>query len=420
MRADAMAADRIDRRSFLRRAAAAAVAVPAAGSVLAACRASAGLDDAGISTGPSPHGPTFIAPAVRGATLRVYEWKDYLSSKVLDSFERRFRDRDVRVEVESFLHVDEAIARLRDPATDFDVFFPTIDVLDGLIAEGLLRPLDHDRLPNLANLWPWFRSGPGPVYDPGQRYTIPYTVYSSGIGWRSDLVAAPDAPDVQADPYEIFWNERYRGKVGLYDDYLEAISLALTRAGVIEMHAATDDQLAAAADALGEAVRATAVRFTADGAWEGLPEGTFAAHQAWSGDVLTAPRYAAEEGDNDVAPTLRYWSPAGPEKIVGVDLTAICSRGKQPGLAHAFLNHLLAFDVAMDNFSWNGYQPPVEGLTREAFADPAFPWRDAIAPNLLDAIVTPEAFAQGQMLVGFGPSERARWLAQWNRVIAVS
>ena len=259
----------------------------------------------------------------------------------------------------------------------------------------------------------------GPFYDPNLDFTIPYTVYSSGVGWRDDLVAAADVPDAD-EPFAIFWNARYRGRLGFYDAYLEALSLALLRDGVVDLRAATDAELGRAAGALEEAVRVAAVRFTLDGAEEGLPEGEFVAHQAWSGDILTAPRYAEEEEPGAgarVERELRYRAPTGTGLVVGCDLTAICSRGRNPVLAHEFLNHLLDFDTAMDNFAWNGYQPPLMGVTREAFADPSFPWHEAVPPNLLDAVISEDAFAQGQMLVGFGPSERARWLDQWNRVV---
>jgi spermidine/putrescine transport system substrate-binding protein len=302
---------RIDRRDFLRRLAAAGVALPA---VLAACERST-PSDAAISRAA---GPTFESgkggegPRV----LRVYEWREYLSKGTLSSFERSFPAGDVRVEVESFMHMDEAVARLHDPASRFDVFFPTIDALPGLVDAGIVRPLDHDRLPNVGNLWPWFRDGSGPFYDPGQRYSLPYTVYVSGVAWRADMVAAKDAPDAADDPWSVLWNPAYRGRVGMYDGFLEALSLALLRDGVADVHAVTDAQLAAAAAALDDAVSVAGVRFTNDGVEEGLPEGEFAAHQAWSGDVLSAPGYAAAEGDFDLGRTLRFWSPPGSEKIV--------------------------------------------------------------------------------------------------------
>jgi spermidine/putrescine transport system substrate-binding protein len=406
----------LDRRAFLRRMTAVGVTFPA---LLAACeRAAQRPTPSSAPVVPRPVGPTFES-GKRGeerAVLKVYEWRDYLSKGTLSSFERSFPDRDVRVEVESFTHMDEAIARLQDPSTQFDVFFPTIDALPGLIDAGLIRPLDHGELPNVRNLWPWFREGDGPFYDPGQRYSLPYTVYVSGVAWRADLLAASDAPDATSDPWNVFWNPDYRGRVGMYDGFLEAMSLALLRGGVTDVRAATDRELDAAASALSDAVAITDVRFTNDGVEEGLPEGDFAAHQAWSGDVLSAPGYAAAEGDFDLGEKLRFWSPPGPEKIVGCDLMAVCERGHHPGLAHKFLNHLLDTRVGVDNFCWNGYQPPLEGVTRKAFAEPDSPWHMEVPPNLLGTLLDNDSFTEAQMLVGFGPSERARWLDYWKRV----
>ena len=410
----AAALRRIDRRRFLRAALIGGASVPALSAVLDACTRAAGS-----SPGPEAAPLASGLPIERDATLRVYEWKDYLASDVLQSFTRRYADAGVGVHVESFQRIDEAVARLRRPGADFDVFFPTIDALPDLTRAGMLRPLNHDYLPNVANLWSWFKSADRPSYDPNLAYTVPYTVYSSGVGWRADLIAPSDAPDAD-DPFAILWDGRYRGRLGMYDEYLEALSLALLRDGVVDLKAATDAQLAGAADALDRAVRDAGLRFTMDGAEEGLPEGEFVAHQAWSGDVLTAPRYADGEDPGSgsrVARQLRYRAPAGPGLVVGCDLTAICAQGRNPVLAHAFLNHLLDFDTAMENFSWNGYQPPLTDATAAAFADPSFHWHGAVPENLRNAIISEDAFASGQMLVGFGPSEQARWLDQWNRVV---
>jgi spermidine/putrescine transport system substrate-binding protein len=415
----------IGRRTFLRRAALLAVGLPLVGAAAACGRRGAipaGTSSVATLGQPLPLDAGLLLasdlPIEHGAALRVLEWKDYLSADVLRAFERAHAADDITVEVESFTHIDEAVARLQDPASDFDIVFPVIDVLPGLVDAGLLRPLNHDYLPHVRNLWAWFRDNGGPYYDPGQRYTTPYTVYTGGIGWRSDLIADADAPDRRDDPFDVFLDGAYRDRVGIYDAYRDALALGLQRAGVTDLRAASDAELGVAADFLAEAVAVTNARFTDDGAEEGLPEGTFAVHQAWSGDILTAPRYAAEEGDDPraVAATLRYWSPGGPERVVGLDLTAICARGRHPVAAHAFLDHLLRFDVALDNFAWNGYQVPMEGATAEAFADPTFPWHGAVPANLRSAIVSEEAFAAGQMLVGFGPSQDARWLAQWSRV----
>ena len=55
-----------------------------------------------------------------------------------------------------------------------------------LIAQQLLKPLNHSYLPNLEkNIWPELAD---PFYDRGARYTVPYVVWMDGIGWRNDKV----------------------------------------------------------------------------------------------------------------------------------------------------------------------------------------------------------------------------------------
>ena len=287
-----------------------------------------------------------------------------------------------------------------------------------LAALRLIQPLQHSLLPNERNLWSWFLEGDGPSYDPGQRYTVPYTVFATGIGWRRDLVAPGTAPDRAADPFGIFWNPRYRGQLGLYDNHVEALALALARGGVTNLWAASEEEVAAAADDLIDSIAAVDLAFTVDGAWDGLPEGDFSAHQAWSGDILTARRYALEEGDPDVVEQLRYWFPPGPGRVVGCDLMAVCERGTQPELAHAFINHLLDDEIALANFSWNGYQPPLDAITAEAVVSTSI--ERGVPPELLGAVLTQADFATGQLTTGLSAEAQARWLAQWNRVLAAT
>ena len=76
--------------------------------------------------------------------------------------------------------MDEAIARLQRPGADFDVFFATIDVLPDLIGAKLLRPLNHDYLPNVVNLWSWFRERTA-LLRPGPRVFRPvYGLFERG------------------------------------------------------------------------------------------------------------------------------------------------------------------------------------------------------------------------------------------------
>jgi spermidine/putrescine transport system substrate-binding protein len=412
----------ISRREFLRRVA--AVAGPTvAGSLLAACapgRSAPGRiplvrqdrpvswpiheDNLAIRSG---------LPVEHGATLRIYEWRRYLSDDVLESFVRRYEDADITVQTESFESRDAAVGALRRPGAGFDVFFPTIDQIGGLVEARLLQPLNRDYLPNLRNLWPQFSPSVGPFYDRGLGYTIPYTVFATGIGWRTDMVARADGPDRLRNPYDAFWNPAYRGRVGLYDSYREVIGMALLHGGVRNVNTRDAVELAEASGALEALARVARVALTTEGAYEGLPDGRFAIHQAWSGDLLSALRWGRAEALG-TAPFLRYFWPSDGAGVVGCDLVAICAGAESPVLAHAFLNHLMDTGVALRNFAWNGYQPPIADATPQALFAPRSPWRRTIPSNLRSAVLTPEDFARGRFLLGLDPAADAEWLRAWE------
>ncbi len=90
---------------------------------------------------------------------------------------------------------------------------------------------------------------------------------------------------------------------------------------------------------------------------------------------------------------------------------AVCQRGAHPDLAHAFLNHLLDTRVGVENFCWNGYQPPLEGVTREVFAAPDSPWHMEVPPNLLDTLLDDRVVLRRPDAGGVR-SKRARPLAR--------
>src|SRR5437762_1289721 len=124
-----------------------------------------------------------------------------------------------KVQIATYNSADEAIAKLAAGAVTFDVVIGLSGSnIVNLIAQQLLLPLNHSYLPNLEkNIWPELQD---PFYDRGARYTVPYVVWSDGIGWRNDKlkedVAAMDVP------WDIFWHSQaYKGLVGLLDDRSE-------------------------------------------------------------------------------------------------------------------------------------------------------------------------------------------------------
>lgn len=405
------------RRDFLQRAAILGIALPALPSILAACgdRGGGGGSDLAIGTPTSPvQQPLFgdntaieSGLAAEAGPLKVYNWADYLSPDILPVASEAI---GADIEVTTFFNEEEAVSRLASGEVSYDVWFPTSQRVPVAVAGQLIQPLNHDYLPNLSNVWPQLAD---PYYDKGSVYTVPYVTYTTGVAWRTDMVDSADI-EGQPNPWEVFWNDKYRGIMGLYDSFTDTIAMTLLRDGVTDPSQATDSELRAAGDALVELIELMDVRYTIDGAYVGIPEGRFGLHHAWSGDLVNSQYYWPEDGDYTVT---RYLWPAKSEGStvygpVSNDTMAVVKGAENPVLAHQFLNFMLDADNALENFGWVGYQPPQVSMTPETLI--ADEW---VAPFLESALVTPEDFEIDSAWVQ-GPLDadtEAKWQEQWSR-----
>ena len=57
------------------------------------------------------------------------------------------------IAVSTFNDTDEALTKLASGAVSYDIYFPSYDQMGTLVAADLLRPLTHDYIPNIDNLW---------------------------------------------------------------------------------------------------------------------------------------------------------------------------------------------------------------------------------------------------------------------------
>ena len=86
---------------------------------------------------------------------------------------------------------DELFPKLKAGNPGYDVIVPTNDFVERIIAAGMLMPLDHAAIPNMANIELAFRDA---AFDPGRRHSIPYMWGMLGIGYRkSRCDGAPDS-----------------------------------------------------------------------------------------------------------------------------------------------------------------------------------------------------------------------------------
>jgi spermidine/putrescine transport system substrate-binding protein len=400
----------MSRRAFLGRAAAGAAVLPVLPSLLAACGdggstgGDAAVDPRDLSRPDNPVTLPLVGEPIpdglepEDGPLSVFNYAEYVNPATLRSFERRY---GVKVKVTSFNSMDEARSKLNAGVGDFDVFFPTTDVLARVVARKQLQPLNRSYLPNLANVWDELQD---PFYDRGARYTVPYTVYTTGVGYRRDLVPRP--PEEYENPYDILWDRANRGHTWLLDDDREVIGMALLRRGVTDVNTEDPKLIARALRDLQALDDAVSVSLSA-AAYEKLPSGEAHVHQAWSGDAVNARQYLPEGTTID---QIGYWYPPDGRGVVGSDTIAVMAGAAHPVLAHHFLNFLLDERQALENYRWLGYQPPQRAL------DPDRLVAEGLVPeHLTSAVVRPEDFAVGSQLLQLTPDGEKLWDAAFAR-----
>jgi spermidine/putrescine transport system substrate-binding protein len=409
----------LSRRDFLRRSLAAGVAFPSAAAILAACAGDGTTTPPGANGGigfnlsPTPNDPVTYPiyddnPMIESGlqpetntTFKIFNWIDYLWPKKLKQFGEKY---GVEVEYTTFYNSERAIERIRTGELDVDVYFPTYDYLPRLVATKLMQPLNHEYIPNIANLWPSIQS---PFYDQESRYSVPYTIYTTGIEYLSNEVAKP--PLEYDNPYDIFWDPANAGKVGLYDEYREVFSMALLRKGVEDINTTDPALIEQAKSDIIDLFAATDARLTINGAYARLPAGAFHLHQSWSGDTVAAQYYLA----NGVKlKDLGFWFPES-GGVIGNDMMAIPKTAKNPVLAHLFLDYMLGDKVGLDNFGWVGYQPPLTSMDPDTLVTDGW-----VAENIRDAVVREEQFAENHLILPLEPEADVMYTDAWQEITA--
>jgi spermidine/putrescine transport system substrate-binding protein len=185
----------VNRRSLLQTAGAAAIGLTFAGAL------------AGCGDQPKSATTAKIAPTGEPPKLNFYNWDTYIGETTLDDFKGAS---DIAVDMTLFANNDELFNKLRAGNPGYDVIVPSNDFVERMIQAKIIMPLDHALLPNLKNIDPAFLDAP---YDPGRKYSVPYTWLTLGIGYRKSKVnPKPDSWKI------IFDSDQYKDRIALLDE----------------------------------------------------------------------------------------------------------------------------------------------------------------------------------------------------------
>lgn len=332
--------------------------------------------------------------------LRIVNYADYVNPDVIADFEALY---GVKVEISTFDTDTEAIAKISSGAIKADLHHSMVtSSVSNLIAAGILQPLNRSYLTNFGNVIASFSD---PWYDPDAAYTVPYTFFGTGIGYRTDRI---DPAEIEAQGWDALWNATaFKGEVSVLDDARETIAMALLRSGVVDVNT-TDPALidGALADLL-ELVDTVNVKVNIEG-YKDIPEGATTIAHTWSGDLLTGASSYLPEGTDPAV--LGYWHPPADRYVITNDSMGVLANAEHPVLAHLYLNYLLDNAVAEKNFSWVGYLPCVSALDADYVISAGY-----VPETLRSALPTADDVARGLVLRPLDPDGSGLWDDAWSK-----
>lgn len=321
----------------------------------------------------------------RREVLFVYNWADYVSEEVIEAFEEAF---NCRVVIDTFDSNETMYARLRAGATGYDVIFPSSYMAEIMWREGMLMELDHSQLPNARLVDPDFLAEQ--AIDTEMRYSVPYMMGTTGIGYRSDRIEVTDRS------WNIFARADLVGRMMMLDDMREVIGAGLLYLGH-SINTTNAAEINAAADVIIRWKRNLA-QFDSEAYKTGLASGSFFVAQGYSGDVRMVI---------DDEPAVAYFLPRE-GFVYYVDDMVIPRTASNPELAHAFINFMTAPENAAANTEWAYFLTPVtaahELLDEATRNDPA-------------VFVPREDFRRAQTLRDVGEALPI-YSAAWDRIKA--
>ncbi|MBQ4609327.1 MAG: extracellular solute-binding protein, partial [Clostridia bacterium] len=167
--------------------------------------------------------PFAVMPAnpveMTGETISVYNWGDYIDSDVIDIFEA---ETGIRVIYETFETNEDMYAKIAMGGSSYDVIVPSDYMIERMIQEELLQPINWNNVPNVKNIDPRFTHE---SYDPEFKYSVPYTWGTMGLLYNTETVLqAPDSWDILLD-------EEYRMDMFMLNAPRDTMAIALVMSG---------------------------------------------------------------------------------------------------------------------------------------------------------------------------------------------
>lgn len=195
------------------------LAVAAAAALAAACLM-AGCSSQNGASGSAGAADNVVTEKKDAGELNIYTWAEYVPQDVIDAFEA---ETGIKVNYTNFEANEEMLAKLETTkGGDYDLVIASDYIIKIAAEEGLIQPIDKEKVPNFKNIDPAFQNF---FYDPDNTLTVPY---GPGIPL---IVYNPEKVTAEITGYESLWDPSLKDSVALMDSERVVMGMALKTMG---------------------------------------------------------------------------------------------------------------------------------------------------------------------------------------------
>ena len=269
--------------------------------------------------------------------LKLYLPGEYLGENVISDFEKQY---GVRVIVENFDSNEMMYTKLM-AGDRYDVIIPSDYMIERLMNEDFLQPLDKSMIPNMENM---SDAVLGMSYDPDNTYSIPYFWGSVGLVYNHENV---DPAVIESEGWEILRNTDYAGHIYIYDSERDSFMMAFKALGY-SMNTEDPNEINDAYEWLLQMNNTMSPVYVTDEVIDGMMNGYKDIAVVYSGDAAVV----LDENED-----MSFYMPSQGTNI-WCDAMVIPANAENPKLAHEFINYMLTYEAAFDNTETVGYTSP--------------------------------------------------------------
>ena len=269
--------------------------------------------------------------------LKLYLPGEYLGENVISDFEKQY---GVRVIVENFDSNEMMYTKLM-AGDRYDVIIPSDYMIERLMNEDFLQPLDKSMIPNMENM---SDAVLGMSYDPDNTYSIPYFWGSVGLVYNHENV---DPAVIESEGWEVLRNTDYAGHIYIYDSERDSFMMAFKALGY-SMNTEDPNEINDAYEWLLQMNNTMSPVYVTDEVIDGMMNGYKDIAVVYSGDAAVV----LDENED-----MSFYMPSQGTNI-WCDAMVIPANAENPKLAHEFINYMITYEAAFDNTETVGYTSP--------------------------------------------------------------